>query len=361
MIFSNVRASTALTCVAAACALTACGGAEELLPAIADALAQKEATRPLPSAAFRSAKLISITPSTGVFENEMYFASSSGAFRQPAAGDIQIGDFTWTAANGATAKQTFTVRSLTCGAAPQLFASGAFSAMMLFDRSGSMSTNDPLNLSVDAGKTFADAMGTSDEAAVSAFPLSAANNRPFAFNTYGDFSSDKTTVKTAVNSVGAPDGGTPLYSSMISALTQTASRAIKPNKALLAFTDGDNNEGAATAGDVVAESLRRKIPIFPIGLIGGSNVALSSIAAQTGGAFFFAADARQLASVYKSLPKILGGTATSCTVTFSTSLVGSPSIVFNQSNGRTVVITAGAKIDGDTVSATYTQPFGVTF
>ena len=51
----------------------------------------------------------------------------------------------------------------------------------------------------------------------------------------------------------------------------------------------------------------------------------------------------------------------SCTVTFSTSLVGSPSIVFNQSNGRTVVITAGAKIDGDTVSATYTQPFGVTY
>jgi hypothetical protein len=353
----NPPVRTALISVAAACALTACGGAEELLPAIADAIAQNEAKRPLPSVAYRSAKLISLTPTTGVFENEMYFASSSGAFRQPATGDIQIGELTWTA-NGATAKQNFTVRSLACGSAPQLFAQGAFSAMMLFDRSGSMSGNDPLGLSVDAGKTFADAMGPTDEAAVSAFPLSAVNNRPFAFNTYGDFSSDKAIVKTAVNSVGAPAGGTPLYTSMVSALTQTASRATKPNKALLAFTDGDNNEGAATSGDVVAESLRRKIPIFPIGLIGGSNAALSSIATQTGGAFFFAGDARQLASVYKSLPKILAGTATSCTVTLGTSLVGSPSIVFSQSSGS-VIITAGAKIDGDTVSATYTQPFGV--
>jgi hypothetical protein len=245
-----------------------------------------------------------------------------------------------------------------CGTAGQAFAQGNYSAMMMFDRSGSISTNDPSGLSLQAGSIFADTMSAGDEAAVTAFPKSTGNNRPFDFNVYTAFTADKSIVKTAVNSVGSPDGGTPLYDSMLGALSYTSSNGSRANKALLAFTDGENNAGTASEADVIARSNALKVPVFPIGLKDGDTGALGRIAKGTGGAFFFASEARQLSAVYKSLSAILGGRGSSCKVTLKMDLAGG-NHQFTQSTGTSWTFTRDVSIDGATVPFTFKQGFDV--
>jgi hypothetical protein len=202
-------------------------------------------------------------------------------------------------------------------------------------------------------------MASADEVAVSAFPQSTSNNRPNAYNLYGGgFTSDKSLVKAAINSVGNPDGGTPLYQSMMSSLAYTAANGRNANKALIAFTDGENNDGAATEADVIADAKRRGIPVFSVGLKDGNRTSLSRIARETNGAFFYASDALQLSAAYKSLSAILGGRALICTVSIKTDLSGT-AVSFTQSTGSAWIFTRGVKIDGVSVPFTFRQSFDV--
>ncbi|MBL0419639.1 VWA domain-containing protein [Ramlibacter sp. AW1] len=296
---------------------------------------------------------------SAIVENDLYFVGADGTFRAPTPADLQFSSTTWRNPDtGATSTQTFDVQSVDCGTSAQTFPKGNYSAMMLFDRSGSMSSNDPGDLSLQAGQVFADAMTAADEAAVAAFPTSASNNRPSEFNIYTGFTADVGRIKSAVRSIGGPDGGTPLYSSIMSSLSYTSSQGGKANKAVLAFTDGQNNEGAATENDVISESKRLQIPVFPVGLKEGDNGALAQIAKETGGSFFFASEAQQLFAAYKSLAAILSGNASTCKVTVKTDLSGDAA-QFVQGTGRTWTFTRAVRIDGTLVPFTFKQAFDV--
>jgi hypothetical protein len=309
-------------------------------------------------AGYRNDRVVSFSAMSSVFENDAFFVAADGSFRSPSPADFTLQQVVW-GTSGPTTTQTFTVQSVNCGASGQPFAQGNYSAFMLFDRSGSMSSNDPGGLSIEAGRVFADTMTGADQAAVAAFPLSSSNNRPYELTLYTQgFTSDKTATKNAIGSVGAPDGSTPLYDSILNALSYTATNATNSNKAVLAFTDGENTSGSGTDSDVIADSLRRRIPVFPIGLKDGSANVLARIARETNGGFFFASDAKQLAATYRSLAAILGGRAQICKVIIKTDLVGNTA-VFNQQTGSSWVFTRNVRIDGVTVAYTFRQGFDV--
>jgi hypothetical protein len=357
--------------ICVAFAVVGCGGGggggvlEEIANALTVAAAPPPASAAPPAATalaasgYRSDQVLSLSSSSATMENELYFVGADGSFRSPVPADFRFTPTVWRhPSTGQTSTQTFSVQSVNCGGGTQIFAPGNFSGLMLFDRSGSMSSNDPGELSLDAGKVFAQAMTGSDEAAVAAFPRSTANNRPGDFSTYTGFTSDVQTVVRAVNSVGDPDGNTPLYDAVLSGLNFASVNGRRPNKAVLAFTDGENNSGTATEQNVIDRSRSLRVPVFPIGLTGGDNGALARIAKNTGGAFFYASEARQLAAVYKSLASILSGRGTTCKMTVKTDLTGTVHR-FTQSTGSTWTFTRSVTIDGASVPFTFKQGFDV--
>jgi len=182
-------------------------------------------------------------------------------------------------------------------------AKAGYSAMMLLDQSGSISSSDPNNLRIEASKIFIKSLGAKDNAALSSFSGSSIfYHRGFSRDTLMPF-------KTLDSLRGRVGGGTPLYESAILATNYTALKAPNENKALLAFTDGEDT-GYSSIAAVIANSLKNNIPIYSIGLSNSvDEVVLSQMANETGGAFFWAKDAKQLVTSFGTLGNLLHGSA----------------------------------------------------
>ncbi|MEK7606633.1 MAG: MopE-related protein, partial [Patescibacteria group bacterium] len=88
--------------------------------------------------------------------------------------------------------------------------------LMLFDSSGSMSSNDPQRQRVEAGKRFVDAIGGDDRAVILDFGVGPSSGLT-ASRLLQDITGDKNLLKNAIDQV-QENGNTPLYDSILDGL-----------------------------------------------------------------------------------------------------------------------------------------------
>jgi|GEM_PF-932391 len=184
---------------------------------------------------------------------------------------------------------------------------GPYSAGLLFDQSGSINSTDPTDDRISAGTSFVELLSGGDEAMVTAF--SGGGSYQYPYEILATFGSDKELLTPAIKSLaGRAGGGTPLYRAIYELIPQVAADGKNSNKAIVAFTDGQDTEGGVSIDALVDLSCQAGVKIFTVGLSEGvDEFVLSEIAFRTGGAVMLAKDALQLISLYSSLGELLHG------------------------------------------------------
>lgn len=176
----------------------------------------------------------------------------------------------------------------------------AYSALMLMDQSGSISSTDKDDYRLEAAKIFCLNLGTGNDVALWSFAGS-------TYTSLVDFTTDTAKVIQEIEKLrGREGGGTPLYQSQYEAVTYTKNNSTKSNKAVLTFTDG---QGSGSSDNVVSHALDNGIALYNIGLGDVNTAHLQQQAVATKGAFMYAKDAKQLISIFGNLGKILANTA----------------------------------------------------
>lgn len=195
---------------------------------------------------------------------------------------------------------------------------GPYSAELLLDQTGSIRMTDPLNLRLIAAKLFLDATGvlnSSDEIQLTTFQDSLHIDGEW-MHSYGPFTHNTTafedTVETLADKVG---GGTPLYDAMYFDADSVAQNGKNSNKALVVFTDGEDNESqfyypGATLWNAIDHAVNEHVRVFAIALETGLDTALISAAMHTGGAVMHASDAKQMVSYFGAMSSVLHGGVT---------------------------------------------------
>lgn len=196
--------------------------------------------------------------------------------------------------------------------------SGSYSALMLLDQSGSISSTDPLDHRLTAAKTFATNLGTGNNAWLWSF---ASSN----FTRYGNaFTGDTTTLLAQIENLRNKEGGgTPLYYSQYNAIQGCVDLGTGANKALLTFTDGEDTYGSYTSKQVSDFAVSKNVKLYNIGLGSSSPASLLQQAIDGRGSFMFARDARQLISLFGNLGKLLDGSARFYNISWRASINGS--------------------------------------
>jgi hypothetical protein len=179
-----------------------------------------------------------------------------------------------------------------------------YSALMLMDQSGSISGSDSHDYRLEAANTFCSSLGAGNKAMLWSFAGT-------TYQQYGNgFTDDTTILKPQVDALkNKESGSTPLYKSQVAAIDYCAANAPSSNKALLTFTDGQDNGGGYTPDEVAASGISKNVKLFNIGLSDAETAALCKQAVTSGGAFMYAKDARQLISMFGNLGKLLDKTA----------------------------------------------------
>lgn len=183
--------------------------------------------------------------------------------------------------------------------------SSPYSALLLMDQSGSISSTDFFNRRLDAASAFVRKLGAGDNVSLWSFQG----------NTYrqisNSFNRDTATLLMQIEDLRYKEtGGTPLYASQQQAIDYTKANANNTDKAVLTFTDGeDNASGSITNTIVTNNAVSKNIKLFNIGLGSASMDALQQQALASKGAFMFAEDAPQLISMFGNLGKLLNKTA----------------------------------------------------
>lgn len=200
----------------------------------------------------------------------------------------------------------------------------AYSALMLMDQSGSISTSDRNNYRLDAAKAFCSNLGAGNNTLLWSFSGSRHYEHGTAFTT------DTSTVIAEIEALrNQQGGGTPLYISQVAATDFSATNATRPGKAVLTFSDGDDTRGGYTATQVAENAIAKNVRLFNIGLGGAETEMLCRQALATGGSFMYAKDARQLISMFGNLGKLLDRSArfyqTEWTITRNTDFTSSGS------------------------------------
>jgi hypothetical protein len=210
-------------------------------------------------------------------------------------------------------QQTYALNSISCA---QPGASNAYSALMLFDRSGSMSGNDPNDDTLSAAREFINRMTSLDQGWVAAFPGGTATRPVNPVTFYGAaFTTDRAQLLANVVGVGAPSGDTPLWDSANLSVAKFPAGASATNKALLVFSDGADTASTNSSASVTAAALARGVRVFAVNLRNSNSQQLDEVALATGGSVYSTSDARRLVAFYGTLGKLLSGQAINCTAT----------------------------------------------
>lgn len=147
---------------------------------------------------------------------------------------------------------------------------------LVIDTSGSMGTKPAptaLMNAIESAKTFVDSLAAQDLVAVVRF-----SDSPSVIQ---DFTADKNTVKTALDSLTA-GGETTMYDGIVEGVGLLKNRAER--RILVLLTDGkDTGDGQFKFKDAMDEAGRWAIPIYPIGFGDVDRLELEQMAALTGG------------------------------------------------------------------------------
>lgn len=173
--------------------------------------------------------------------------------------------------------------------------------MLVIDRSGSMKEERKMDGAIGAAQTFIDLLRPGrDTLGITTFSGDIETLLPIrALATVAD----QRAAGQLVEHIG-PSGATRLNDAIIEAaddMQGTAGRRV-----IVALTDGVSDGDNASASDSINRALDAGIPVYTIGL--GSDVdneQLQRIAQQTGGAYYFAPDADELAALYANLARAL--------------------------------------------------------
>lgn len=180
---------------------------------------------------------------------------------------------------------------------------------MLFDVSGSMtarmSPSDPttrIAAAHSAGRSFVDNILTTpdirDEAAVYQFAAAA------DYAVRQNWTSDRNALRNAVPAA-APGAGTCLYGGIAQSSAHIAPRDNR--KVLIVLTDGAEacNGSGATPQTAIAAAQAAGVRVFTIGIGAANGAVLTQIANATGGRYFTATSASDLAGVYRTIATLL--------------------------------------------------------
>jgi len=214
---------------------------------------------------------------------------------------------------------------------------GSVSSSLVLDRSGSMGGGE-LADAKEAAKTFVDQLRVGDQASVISFSDGVRVDQPFT--------SDAEALKSAIDDLFS-GGGTALYDGMIRGIEEIELEANSP--AVLALTDGQENESSNSKQDVIDLANQAGVPVYTIGLGGNVNTDdLQDIADQTGGRFFQAPNSSDLETIYQEISQQL---SSRYEVTHLTS-----NLLLNGSERKIkVMATAGGEATGSD-SSTYKAP-----
>lgn len=186
---------------------------------------------------------------------------------------------------------------------------GDYSAMLLLDQSGSITSSDRDDSRIEASKIFLNSIGSGDEVGLASFTSNLSND----FTVHHNFSRDIAPMLNTLDILAKSEGGgTPLYYSTFQMIDEVKNHAHNgKNKALIVFTDGGDTDGGATPQQIIAKAVGADVQLFTVGLGGGlPNLdVLSNMAHATGGYFMWAQDARQLISYFGTLGNLLQGNA----------------------------------------------------
>lgn len=104
-----------------------------------------------------------------------------------------------------------------------------------------------------------------------------------------------------INDINAltTDNMTSLYDALYAAVERTATQT--GARCVIAFTDGNDNYSSCTIDEVIAVAKRYHVPIFIIGIGSIDYADISTIASQTGGAYYSISDVYSMESIYNQI------------------------------------------------------------
>lgn len=178
----------------------------------------------------------------------------------------------------------------------ELEAQGPIAVCLVMDSSGSM--QEEIADAKQAAHTFIDQMDALDRVAI------IDQNEVSNVRVIANFTSDKSVLHAAIDSLVADGSNTPLYDAMMLGVDTTAPEV--GNKAVISLTDGKVNAGTTDRQAPVARAQVAGLPIFTIGL--GAEVQeadLRYIAEETGGDYYFEPDAGAISGIYQAIKSTL--------------------------------------------------------
>jgi VWFA-related protein len=181
------------------------------------------------------------------------------------------------------------------------FADENFSISIVLDYSGSMFDSGLVTVMEDAVVDFINnGLSADDEAEVIKFRKIVSVVQPFT--------TDKSALVAAIDSVFVSEPGTELYKAIINGIDDLTLRPVVNIKAVVVITDGKNNSTSPsiTADTVIDEALAEGIPVYAIGL--GAAVDwndLERLASSTGGYFYPSYQADDLEQDFAKLAETL--------------------------------------------------------
>lgn len=172
------------------------------------------------------------------------------------------------------------------------------SVCLVLDRSGSMQGSPNAALE-QAASTFVNLMRDQDYGAVINFSSRS------SIQLSQSFTQNKNALLAAINGRTAA-GSTALYSAIWLGLEVTSQQ--QGARAIIAMSDGADNNSNVSLNQVIARARQVGIPIFTVGLGDVELYPLQQLAIQTGGIYYIAPTENQLEDIYKKISAQLKGT-----------------------------------------------------
>lgn len=174
--------------------------------------------------------------------------------------------------------------------------------MLVIDISGSMDKNDKIGAAKEAAKTYVTQMRPGDQAGLIAFDTQVYNVQPITTDTVA-----------LINAIDGLETGsdTALFNALVEA--EKALANVSGRKAIIALTDGMDNQSQHTADEVIEQIGPSGLTISTIGFgdptltsqEGLDEPALKSLAERSGGLYSFAEDAESLGALYAQFGRVL--------------------------------------------------------